>query len=388
MGRSINGRALDTELSGIRQISNLIPEYPGAINLTVGQPDTPVPEGVKAAGERAIRGDLTGYSHNAGLPELRKIASAYYGGKYRFEYDPYTETVVTAGASGAMDAVLRTLLEPGDEVIIPVPIFAGYEPLIKLAGAKPVYLDTRPTGFVPDVEQLESLITEKTKIVIFNNPSNPTGVMIPQDQMDSLAEMLARHPVFILSDDIYSENTYGVSHTSFGKYPALRDRLFLIHGLSKSHSMTGWRIGFLFGPADIMNYVVRIHAYNTICAPTPSQHAAIEALGGSATAPDKMNEINLERRSIVLDALHRMQLPTVKPNGAFYAFPSIQEFPLISKDFALRMLAEAGVAVVHGSAFTDYGEGYIRISYARPKAEVRLAMERMSEFVEQLRRNR
>ncbi|MET3575421.1 aminotransferase class I/II-fold pyridoxal phosphate-dependent enzyme [Bhargavaea ullalensis] len=382
---SINPLAEATELSGIRQIANRIPDHPGAVNLTVGQPDFPVPDAVKAAAERAIQNNLTGYSHNAGLPELRKAAADFYGNKYHFRYDPLTETVVTAGASGAMDAVLRTLLEPGDEVIVPVPIFAGYEPLIRLTGATPVYLDTRPTGFVPDARQLEALITPKTKVVIFNNPSNPTGVTIPPHEMDALAAVLARHDVFILSDDIYSENTFDAPHSSFGRYPALRDKLFLIHGLSKSHSMTGWRVGFLFGPAHIMQYIVRIHAYNTICAPTPSQHAAIEALTGSADAPAGMNRAYVGRRDFILDSLRRMNLPVVKPDGAFYAFPSVLEFPLDSKTFAVRMLEEAGVAAVHGSAFTRYGEGYIRISYAKSMADLATAMERMAGFVDRLR---
>lgn len=385
MTLSINPLAQATGLSGIREISNRIPDFPGAVNLTVGQPDFAVPDGVKAAAERAIRSDQTGYSHNAGLPELRKAAADFYGHQYRFRYDPATETVVTAGASGGMDAVLRTLLEPGDEVILPVPIFAGYEPLIKLTGATPVYLDTRPTGFIPDARQLEALITPRTKVVIFNNPSNPTGVTIPEREMDRLADMLAKHDVFILSDDIYSENTFDAPHVSFGRYPALRDRLFLIHGLSKSHAMTGWRIGILFGPAPYMKYIVRIHAYNTICAPTPSQYAGIEAYTGSADAPKVMNRHYTERRDFILGELAKMKLPVVKPDGAFYVFPEITEFPVSSKTFALRMLEEAGVAAVHGTAFTRYGEGYIRISYAKSMQDLTTAMNRMSRFITQLR---
>ncbi|SEJ63430.1 aminotransferase [Bhargavaea ginsengi] len=385
MALRINPLVKKTPLSGIRQMSNRLPAHPGAVNLTVGQPDFPPPDEVKEAARRAIGERATGYSMNAGLPELREAASAYYGKKYGFSYNPATETVITAGGSGSMDAVLRTILEPGDEAIIPVPIYAGYEPLIRLAGATPVYLDTRRTRFVPDAAALEKLITPRTKVVIFNNPSNPTGVAIPKAEMDRLAEVLAKYEVYILSDDIYSENTFDAAHQSFGSYPALRDRLFLIHGLSKSHSMTGWRIGVLFGPAAVMKHIVKIHAYNAICAPTPSQYAAIAAYTGSSEATDKMNRAYIQRRQFLMTALKEMNLPIVRPTGAFYAFPSIEEFPITSQDFAIRALEEEGVAVVHGSAFTMYGEGHIRISYAASMDQLEKGMERLGTFVRKLR---
>ncbi|KZE38399.1 N-acetyl-L,L-diaminopimelate aminotransferase [Bhargavaea cecembensis] len=385
MALRINPLVEGTPLSGIRQMSNRLPAHPGAVNLTVGQPDFPPPDDVKEAARQAIGQRMTGYSMNAGLQELREAAAAYYGKKYGFRYDPATETVITAGGSGSMDAVLRTILEPGDEAIIPVPIYAGYEPLIRLAGAIPVYQDTRRTRFIPDADALEKLITPKTKVVIFNNPSNPTGVAIPKDQMDRLAEVLARHQVYILSDDIYSENTFDAPHQSFGAYPALRDRLFLIHGLSKSHSMTGWRIGVLFGPAAVMKHIVKVHAYNAICAPTPSQYAAIEAYTGTTDAPEKMNRAYIKRRAFLLEALKEMNLSIVRPTGAFYAFPSIEEFPITSKEFAIRALEEEGVAVVHGSAFTMYGEGHVRISYAASREQLEKGMERLGRFVRKLR---
>ncbi|MCW1926673.1 aminotransferase class I/II-fold pyridoxal phosphate-dependent enzyme [Bhargavaea beijingensis] len=387
MALKINPLVEKTPLSGIRQMSNRLPAHPGAVNLTVGQPDFPPPDEVKQAARQAIGKRSTGYSMNAGLPELREAAAVYYGKKYGFRYDPVTETVITGGGSGSMDAVLRTILEPGDEAIIPVPIYAGYEPLIRLAGAAPVYLDTRQTGFVPDADTLEKMITPQTKVVIFNNPSNPTGVAIPEDRMDQLASVLARHELFILSDDIYSENTFDAPHRSFGSYPALRDRLFLIHGLSKSHSMTGWRIGVLFGPSEVMQHIVKIHAYNAICAPTPSQYAAIEAYTGSTEAPEQMNRTYIKRRAFITAALKEMQLPHVRPTGAFYAFPSIEEFPITSKDFAIRALEEEGVAVVHGSAFTLCGEGHIRISYAAGMEQLEKGMERLGTFVRKLRGN-
>ena len=330
---SINPRVQQIELSGIRKISNLLVNYPDAINLTIGQPDFPTPERVKKAGLKAITDNKTGYTHNAGLLELRQAASTFFTNKYGFTYDPQTEIIITAGASEAMDTVFRTILEEGDEVIVPAPIYAGYEPLITLAGATPIYLDTTKTGFIPDPTQLEKLITPKTKAIVFNYPSNPTGVTIPHDTMDELAATLAKHDIFIVSDEIYSENTFEGEHRSFGEYPELQDKLFLIHGLSKSHSMTGWRIGFLCS-AEWMQQAVKVHAYNTICASAPSQHAAICALTECNDTPAAMNPDYILRRDYIYTRLTNMGLETVKPNGAFYIFPSIKEFNLTSEQFA------------------------------------------------------
>lgn len=384
---SINPRVQEIELSGIRQIANLLVKYPNAINLTVGQPDFSTPERVKKAAIQAINNNQTAYSNNAGLLELRQAANNFFTKKYGFSYDPLTEIIVTAGASEAMDVVFRTILEEGDEVILPAPLYAGYEPLVTLAGAQPIYLDTSKTGFIPDPKRLAELITPKTKAVVFNYPSNPTGVTIPHDTMNELAEVLKNHDIFIVSDEIYSENTFEGEHRSFGQYPELRSKLFLIHGLSKSHSMTGWRIGFLFAPAECMKHALKVHAYNTICACVPSQHAAINALTECPDTPEEMNPDYIERRNYVYNWLTNLGLDTVKPNGAFYIFPSIKEFNMTSEQFALRLLEEAGVAVVPGSAFTQYGEGYIRISYAYAYDQLIFAMDRLEKWVSDWRDN-
>ena len=384
MTLSINPRVLDTELSGIRKISNLLVNYPDAMNLTVGQPDFPTPELVKKAGINAIIGDKTGYTHNAGLPELRAAASAFFTKKYGFTYDPQTEVIITAGASGGMDAVFRTILKEGDEIIVPAPIFAGYDPLIKLTGAKIIYLDTTDTGFVPDPKRLEKLITPKTKAVVFSYPSNPTGVIIPHNIMDELVAVLNQHEVFVVSDEIYSENTFEGEHRSFAEYPELRRKLFLIHGLSKSHSMTGWRLGFLFGSAEWMKHTIKLHAHNTLCANAPAQHAAICALTECTDTPSEMNKEYMKRRDFVYNRLTAMGLETVKPNGAFYIFPSIKQFNMPSEEFALKLLNEARVAVVPGTAFTPLGEGYIRISYAYAYDQLEIAMDRMEEWIPKL----
>ncbi|MCZ2257565.1 aminotransferase class I/II-fold pyridoxal phosphate-dependent enzyme [Sporosarcina sp. G11-34] len=387
MALSINPRVENIELSGIRKISNLLVNYPDAMNLTVGQPDFPTPALVKKAGLQAIMDNKTGYTHNAGLLELRQAASAFFTKKYGFAYDSKTEVIITAGASGGMDAVFRTILKEGDEIIVPAPIFAGYVPLITLTGAKIVYLDTTDTGFIPDPKRLEKLITPKTKAVVFSYPSNPTGVILPHDTMDELVAVLARHEVFVVSDEIYSENTFEGKHRSFGEYAELRNKLFLIHGLSKSHAMTGWRVGFLFGAAEWMKHTIKLHAHNTICVNAPAQHAAICALTECADAPAEMNKEYIVRRDFVYGRLTAMGLPTVKPNGAFYIFPSIKEFNKTSEQFALELLDKAGVAVVPGTAFTPLGEGYVRISYAYAYDQLEIAMDRLEKWVTDWRNN-
>lgn len=385
MSITINEHVKQISISGIRQFSNQLVHYPDAINLTVGQPDFPTPESVKAAGIAAIANDFTGYSHNAGMIELRNAISRYFLETYAFTYNAENEIIVTIGASEAIDATFRTILEEGDEVILPAPLYPGYESVIKLCGAKVVLLDTSDTNFQPSPERLASLINEKTKAVLFNFPSNPTGVTILPAQMDALVEVLKQHEIFILTDEIYSENTFVGEHRSFASYSELRDRLFLIHGLSKSHSMTGWRIGFLLGPQEIMQHIIKIHQINAICAPVPSQHAAIEALTNGRGVPAIMNKEYIERRDFVYSRLIAMGLEVVKPNGAFYIFPSIKEFGMTSFDFATRLLKEGGVACVPGSAFSKYGEGFIRISYAYAMPVLIEGMDRMEAYLGKLR---
>ena len=369
------------ELSGIRKVANLLVDYPNAINLTIGQPDFTTPELIKEAGVTAIRNDRTTYTQNAGVLELRQAISDYFKNKYGFTYDPLTEICVSAGASGAMDATFRTILNKGDEIIIPAPIFSGYEPLISLTGAKAVYLDTTTTNFIPDPKKLEALITPKTKAVVFSFPSNPTGVTIPKPIMDALVEVLTRHDIFIVSDEIYSENTFEGDHISFAQYPQLREKLFLIHGLSKSHAMTGWRVGFLLTAKKWMKHAVKVHAHNTLCVNGPAQYAAITALTKCQDTPKMMNEAYMKRRDLVYHRLIAMGLKTVKPNGAFYIFPSIKEFNMTSEQFALTLLKEADIAVVPGSAFTPLGEGYIRISYAYAYDQLEIAMDRLEIWI-------
>lgn len=385
MSLNINERVKQFTISGIRQFSNQLVHYPDAINLTVGQPDFPTPASVKAAGIKAIENDFTGYSHNAGLIDLRNEVSRYFLETQAFTYNAENEIIITIGASEAIDVTFRTILEEGDEVILPAPMYPGYEPVIKMCGAKVVYLDTSDTNFQPSPERLASLINEKTKAILFNFPSNPTGVTISPTQMDALVEVLKQHEIFILTDEIYSNNTFVGEHRSFASYSELRDRLFLIHGLSKSHSMTGWRIGFLLGPQEIMQHIIKIHQVNAICAPMPSQYAAIEALTNGRGVPGIMNKEYIVRRDFVYSRLIAMGLDVIKPNGAFYIFPSIKEYGMTSFDFATRLLKEGGVACVPGSAFSKHGEGFIRISYAYAMPVLVKGMDRMEAYLAKLR---
>ncbi|WP_391120244.1 aminotransferase class I/II-fold pyridoxal phosphate-dependent enzyme [Psychrobacillus sp. L3] len=382
MSLNLNPRAKVLKVPGIRQFSNQLVHFPDAINLTIGQPDFPTPQVVKNAGIRAIEQNLTGYSHNAGLLELREAVNTFFTKKYGFSYDPQNEIIITNGASEAIDTVFRTILEEGDEVILPAPCYSGYEPIIHFCGAKIIYLDTTETNFQPSAEKLAELITEKTKAVFFNYPSNPTGVVLTQETVDQLVNVLIEKDVYILTDEIYSENTFSGTHTSFAAYPALRNKLFYIHGLSKSHSMTGWRIGFLMGPSEVMEQVVKVHAFNTICASVPGQYAAIEALINSKDTPSEMNVEYIKRRDYVFNRLTAMGLTAEKPNGAFYIFPSIQRFGINSFDFATRLLHEGGVAVVPGSVFTPFGEGYIRISYAYSMEVLEEGLKRLEQFIQ------
>ncbi|MGR3765950.1 aminotransferase class I/II-fold pyridoxal phosphate-dependent enzyme [Rossellomorea sp. NS-SX7] len=383
MSLSINAAAQGLVIPGIRQFSNQLVLYPNAINLTIGQPDFPTPEAVKEAGIRAIASNQTIYSHNAGLLELREAVRDFFAVSYGLDYNPETEIIVTTGASEALDSVFRTILEEGDEVILPAPLYSGYEPIITMCGAKPVYLDTSLTGFKPSPEKLEALITEKTKAILFNYPSNPTGVALNKEEMDELVSLIAKYDLFIVSDEIYSENTLEGEHHTFASYAQLKERLFLIHGLSKSHSMTGWRIGFVLGPASIMEHVVKVHLYNGVCASVPGQYAAIEALTNNRHVPAQMNIAYRDRRDYVYRRLTLMGFDVVMPKGAFYIFPSIKQFGMPSMEFATRLLREAGVAVVPGSSFTEFGEGYIRISFAYSMELIKEAMNRLEGWLNQ-----
>lgn len=384
MSISINSRIESIQISGIRQFSNQLIDHPEAINLTIGQPDFPTPEAVKQAGIEAIRNDQTSYTHNAGSLELRAEIASFFRETYELEFDHKTEIIVTNGASEGLDSLFRAILEEGDEVILPAPAYPGYEPIIKLCGGKVVYLDTSDTGFQPDPQRLENLITDRTKAVLMNFPSNPTGVTMESAQLEKVAAVLEKHEVFIVTDEIYSENSYGEKHSTFARFEKLKHRTFLVHGLSKSHSMTGWRIGFVLGPEMYMKHVLKVHQYNAICASVPSQFAALEAVKNQRHIPAEMNKEYIQRRDFVYGRLTAMGIDVVLPKGAFYIFPSIEKFGMTSFEFATRLLKEGGVAAVPGSAFTKYGEGFVRISYAYSMTVLEEGMDRLEKFIHTL----
>ncbi|SDC75085.1 aminotransferase [Paenibacillus sp. UNCCL117] len=380
----INPRVKQIEISGIRKMSNLVARHPGAITLTIGQPDFPTPEHILEAGKQAIATNRTTYTPNAGLPELRQAISDFVSAKYKLSYAAADEIIVTAGASQALDITLRTLLTEGSEVILPGPIYPGYEPLVRLCGGVPVYVDTSANGFKLTAELLEPYLTDKTRCVVLCYPSNPTGRILTPQEQDALGQLLEDRNLFVISDEIYSELIYEGSHRSFASVSGMREKTVVINGLSKSHAMTGWRIGFTLAPAYLTQHMVKVHQYNITCASSISQYAAVEALTAGVDDALPMREEYRRRRNYTYERLIGMGFELDKPEGAFYVFPSIKRYGLPSMTFAMRLLEEHQVAVVPGDAFSGYGEGYIRISYAYAMEVLEAGLDRLEAFVKKL----
>lgn len=380
MEHLINPRVTNIQISGIRRFYNLVADKEDMISLTIGQPDFPTPLHVKEAGIEAIRSDKTTYTPNAGLMPLRQAISDFYT-KYAPVYRPSEEIIVTVGASQAIDITLRTILQPEDEVILPGPVYPGYEPLISLAGGKPVLADTTENGFKLTVSILKQYITPKTKCVILPYPSNPTGVTLTYDELVEIADFLAEKEIFILSDEIYSELTYDDAHVSIASFPQVRDKTIIINGLSKSHSMTGWRIGFTLAPAWLSTHMLKVHQYNATCATSVSQYAAIEALTNGLEDPVDMREAYRARRDYCLERLENMGLTVEKPNGAFYIFPKFPIKEMTSLELGLALVNKSGLAIVPGDAFSHLGEGYMRISYAYSMELLQEGMDRLERFL-------
>jgi aminotransferase len=380
----INPNVRGIEISGIRKFFNLVAQHRDVISLTIGQPDFPTPAHVKEAGKRAIDQDFTTYTHNAGFPELRKAAGVFLKNKYSLEYDAEKEIIATVGASQAIDITFRTILQPGTQVILPGPVYPGYEPLIKMTGAEPIYVDTRNNDFRLTADLIEPYLTQNTRAIVLPYPSNPTGVALTRDHLRDIALLLKGKDTFIVSDEIYSELTYSTTHHSIAH--DLREQTIVINGLSKSHSMTGWRIGFVFAPENISKHILKVHQYNVSCTSSISQYAAYEALTNGADDAIQMRQQYYERMEYVYEHLLQMGLETVKPSGAFYIFPSIKKFGMSSFDFAIDLVKNAGVAVVPGSAFSHFGEGYIRISFAYSMETLKKGLDRMEKFIHTLTR--
>jgi aminotransferase len=380
----VNNRVKNIEISGIRKFFNLVSHMEDLISFTIGQPDFPTPEHVKNAGIAAIEKDFTSYTHNAGTIELRKAACEFVEKKYDLRYKADSEIIVTVGASEAIDIAFRTILAEGTEVILPGPIYPGYEPIIRMMGAVPVHVDLRENQFRFTLETIKPFITEKTRCIVLPYPSNPTGVSLSEAEVKEIANFLKDKDIFVLADEIYSELTYDQKHSSISRF--LKEKTIVINGLSKSHSMTGWRIGFLFAPENITKHILKVHQYNVSCANSIAQKAALEALTVGINDASAMKEEYVIRRDYVFHRLTSMGLNTVKPDGAFYFFVKIPEtIPLNSFDFAIKLVNETKVAVVPGSAFSEFGEGYFRLSFACSMETLENGLDRMEQFMNNLK---
>ncbi|MFC7321381.1 aminotransferase A [Halobacillus campisalis] len=381
MKPEINKNLSTIEISGIRKFFNLIEEYEDVVSLTIGQPDFPTPDHVKEAAVQAIKDNKTTYTHNAGIVELRKAITRYTKDRYQLDYDPMKEVIVTVGASQAIDITLRTIIEPGDEVILPGPIYPGYEPLIKLAGATVKYVDTKQSNFKLTAENLKEAITEKTKCVITPYPSNPTGVTLSEKELREISEVIQENKIFMISDEIYSELVYEQVHTSIASMPGMRDQVIVVNGVSKSFSMTGFRLGYLLAPDWLSQHILKVHQYNVSCASSVSQYAALEALENGTKDPAAMKKEYKNRREYVKGRLDKMGLEYAQPDGAFYMFVKFPESKNSTFDTAIELVEKAGVALVPGSAFSVYGEGYMRLSYAYSQQTLEKGMDRIEKYL-------
>lgn len=383
MKLQLNEQSKFLKAPSIRQFSNRMKDIDDCINLTIGQPDFHMPEVVKDAYIKAIKNDQTSYSHNKGIIEARQAISNYYQNKYGFEYS-VDEIIMTNGASEALDTTLRSIINPGDEIIIPSPTYAGYIPLIQTLGAVPKFIDTTETSFKITPELLNQYINENTKAVLLNYPTNPTGVTLNREEVSDIVNTLSKYNVFIIGDEIYAENTFNGVHTSFAEFDEIRDQLILISGLSKSHSATGIRVGFLIGPEYLIEKLTFMHAYNCICTNVPAQHACIAALNEGLEAPKYMNKAYIERRDYLIEKLQDLgfELNAV-PEGAFYIFPSIKNYTDDDFNFCVDVLEKAHVAMVPGSSFTDIGKGHVRISYAYDMSLLKEGMSRLEDYLKE-----
>lgn len=375
------------QVSLIRQFDQAISTIPGVLRLTLGEPDFTTPEHVKEAAKRAIDQNRSYYTGMSGLLTLRQAASDFVREKYQLDYAPENEILVTIGATEALSATLTAILEEGDKVLLPAPAYPGYEPIVNLVGAEVVEIDTTENGFVLTPEMLEKAILEqrdKLKAVILNYPANPTGITYSREQLEALAAVLRKYEIFVVCDEVYSELTYtGKNHVSLGTM--LRDQAIIINGLSKSHAMTGWRLGFIFAPANFTAQLIKSHQYLVTAANTMAQHAAVEALTAGKNDAEPMKKEYIQRRDYIIEKMTNLGFEIIKPDGAFYIFAKIpagynQDSFAFLKDFAQKK----AVAFIPGAAFGRYGEGYVRISYAASMETIREAMKRLEEYMREV----
>ena len=374
------------EPSGIRKFFDIVSEMDDAISLGVGEPDFDTPWHIRDEGIYSLEKGRTFYTSNAGFKELKIEISKYLDRRFGLSYDYNKEMLVTVGGSEAIDIAMRAMLDPQDEVLIPQPSYVSYVPCCVLANGTPVPIELKAENeFRLTAEELEAAITPKTKLLVMPFPNNPTGAVMEKKDLEAVAEVVKKHDLFVLSDEIYAELTYLDNHVSIASIPGMRERTIVINGFSKSHAMTGWRLGYACGPEVIIKQMLKIHQFAIMCAPTTSQYAAVEALRNGDEDVAMMREEYNGRRRYVLERFKEMGLSCFEPFGAFYAFPCIKDLGMTSDEFATKLLQTKKVAVVPGTAFGACGEGFLRISYAYSLDDLRIALDRVAEFVTEIR---
>ncbi|MDD7451116.1 MAG: aminotransferase class I/II-fold pyridoxal phosphate-dependent enzyme [Treponema sp.] len=378
-------KMMATPPSGIRKFFEMIIGRDDIISLGVGEPDFSTPWIIREEAFYHMEKGQTSYTSNWGLAELREEIAKYLA-RYNMSYSPKSEILVTVGVSEAVDAVLRSILNPGDEIIVCEPCYVSYQPLAQLCDVKLVHLDTSVNGFYPTASQIEDAITEKTKAIMLCSPSNPTGRMIPADELEKIAGVIKKHQIWCLSDEVYCELVYdGHKHVSIGSFPGMKDYTIVLNGFSKAFAMTGWRIGFIACSEELMAQIYKLHQYSTICAPIMSQFGAAEGLRNGWSEVEKMRVSYQQRRNLMYKAFNEMGLPTAEPEGAFYMFPDIRSTGLTSEEFATRLIENYQVAVVPGNVFGKAGEGFIRCCYATSTEKIKIAMERIACMVKSIK---
>ena len=386
MRNPLSDKIVAMKPSGIRKFFDIVSEMDDAISLGVGEPDFDTPWHIRDEGIYSLEKGRTFYTSNAGLKELKEEICKYLKRKQGITYDPVSEVLVTVGGSEAIDVGLRAVLNPGDEVLIPQPSFVSYEPCALMAGGVPVIIELKAENeFRLTAQELEDAITDKTKVLVLPFPNNPTGAIMERKDLEAIAEVIRKHDILVMSDEIYAELTYKEKHVSIVEIEGMLERTILINGFSKAYAMTGWRLGYACGPKAIIEQMIKIHQFAIMCAPTTSQYAAVEALRNGDDDVQEMRTAYNQRRRYLMNAFREMNLECFEPFGAFYVFPCIKEFGMTSEEFASRLLEEEKVAVVPGTAFGDCGEGYLRISYAYSLENLKLAIGKIADFVGRLR---
>ena len=385
MRNFLSDKIVQIQPSGIRKFFDIVSEMKDAISLGVGEPDFDTPWHIREEGIYSLERGRTFYTSNAGLKELKIEICNYFERKMGLSYNYEKDVLVTVGGSEAIDVALRAVINPGDEVLIPQPSYVSYLPCTVLADGVPVIIELKAENqFKLTKKELLDAITPKTKVLIFPFPNNPTGAIMAREELEEITEVLIEKDILVISDEIYSELTYKGTHVSIATLPGMKERTIVINGFSKSYAMTGWRLGYAVGPAEIIEQMIKIHQFAIMCAPTTSQYAAISALKNGDKDVENMREAYNQRRRYLLHEFDRMGLQCFEPNGAFYVFLSIKRFGMSSEEFATRLLEEEKVAIVPGTAFGDCGEGYLRVSYAYSLEDLKEALSRFERFVKKL----